>query len=127
MTVPQKHKYLTRIACGEYMATFDDDDIYGADYLRFMYSELIDRNVSLVKLGAWPHFMGRWEVVAAGIERGKPTGRVLAGSMWLLNVTNSPATMGYGFTYFFTRQAAHAQVCFLLPGTVKRRRRRRSS
>ena len=80
----------------------DDDDYYSPDYLKFMLHELISRNVSLVKLGAWPQFMGRWE----GNSSAK--GAELSGSMWYLNVTNSKARMGYGFSYFFSRAAGRA-------------------
>jgi len=102
LTVPQKHGALTQAACGEYMATFDDDDYYSPDYLSFMYAELVERNVSLVKLGAWPQFIGGWEN-----DFGR---KVLSGSMWQLNVTGSPASLGYGFSYFFSRAAARATV-----------------
>lgn len=102
LTVPQKHGALTQAACGEYMATFDDDDYYSPDYLSFMYAELVERNVSLVKLGAWPQFIGGWEN-----DFGR---KVLSGSMWQLNVTGSPTSLGYGFSYFFSRAAARATV-----------------
>lgn len=91
------------------MAIFDDDDYYSPDYLNFMLHELKSRNVSLVKLGAWPQFMGRWE----GNSSAK--GAELSGSMWYLNVTNSKAKMGYGFSYFFSRAAARAQVHIAKP------------
>lgn len=110
LTVPQKHEALTRAACGEYMATFDDDDYYSPDYLHFMYAELVARNVSLVKLGAWPQLMGRWQTVAGS--------KVLQGSMWQLNVTGSPASLGYGFSYFFSRAAARATVHIWRDGRV---------
>lgn len=94
---------MTRLACGDFMAIFDDDDYYGPDYLRFMLGELIERNVSVIKLGSWPQFVGRWE------------GAELTGSLWQLDVSKTAARMGYGFTYFFSRAAGLAPVRILEP------------
>ena len=94
---------MTRVACGDFMAIFDDDDYYGPDYLRFMLGELIERNVSLIKLGSWPQFVGRWE------------GAELTGNLWQLDISKTEARMGYGFTYFFSRAAGLAPARILEP------------
>jgi hypothetical protein len=101
--VGRKHTEMAKVACGEFMAIFDDDDYYGPDYLGFMLGELVERNVSLIKLGSWAQFMGHWE------------GAELSGSMWHFDVSKTKAGMGYGFTYFFTRAAGQAPVTIPRP------------
>ena len=99
-----KHRAMLKLACGEYMAVFDDDDHYSAEYLGFMLRELRASNVSLVKLGAWAAFQGHWEV------DGVTNKWVLEGKFLQINVSTSFAALGYGFTYFFSRDAAEAKI-----------------
>jgi len=99
-----KHLAMLKLACGEYMAVFDDDDYYSAEYLGFMLRELRASNVSLVKLGAWAAFQGHWEV------DGVTNKWVLEGKFLQINVSTSFAALGYGFTYFFSRDAAEAKI-----------------
>jgi hypothetical protein len=95
---------MLKLACGEYMAVFDDDDYYSAEYLGFMLRELRARNVSLVKLGAWAAFQGHWEM------DGVTNKSVIEGTFQQINVSTSFAALGYGFTYVFSRDAAKAKI-----------------
>ena len=99
-----KHRAMLKLACGEYMAVFDDDDYYSAEYLGFMLRQLRASNVSLVKLGAWAAFQGHWEVDDVTKKS------VLEGKFQQINVSTSFAALGYGFTYFFSRDAAEAKI-----------------
>lgn len=102
MGIGTKHERMMRLARGQYMAVFDDDDYYSPEYLSFMLSALRRRDVSLVKLGSWPIFDARWQ--GAGSER------KLLGSFWHFNVTGSDVELGFGFSYFFSRRCAAADV-----------------
>ena len=57
---------MLQVACGEFVAIFDDDDYYSSSYLEFMHRQLVDRDVALVKLGAWPLFVAKWERDTSG-------------------------------------------------------------
>ena len=107
MGISDKHVRMMRLARGDFMAVFDDDDYYGAEYIEFMLTNLRQRNVSLVKLGHWPSFFARWHL------QGTPPKRVLSGNFFLFDVASSDRwdqQYGYAFSYVFSRQAAEANA-----------------
>ena len=73
-----------------------------------MQRELRARNVSLVKLGAWAAFKGQWK--KDDVSHDGTNKQVLEGEFQYINVSTSYASLGYGFTYFFSRDAAEAKI-----------------
>jgi hypothetical protein len=91
---------------GEYMAvlTRTTTNYYSAEHLGLMLRELWASNVNVVKLGAWAAFQEHWEVDHVTNKS------MLEGKFQQINVSNSFAALGYGFTYLFSRDAADAKI-----------------
>ncbi|CAE8706137.1 unnamed protein product [Polarella glacialis] len=90
------------LASGEFIANFDDDDLYAPSYLATMVGELEARSALAVTLSSWFVFdvtrltWGFCDAIAGGIAQGKDE-KSLDVRAW---------AYGYGFSYVNRRQAS---------------------
>mmetsp|Transcript_14923 Transcript_14923/g.46734 ORF Transcript_14923/g.46734 Transcript_14923/m.46734 type:complete len:1137 (-) Transcript_14923:126-3536(-) len=90
------------LAKGEFIASFDDDDLYAPDYLSTMVSAMEERKGLAIKLSSWYIFRtancnwGFCDPIAWGLSRG----------MDLTDTLVNKFTYGYGFSYVYRRQLA---------------------
>lgn len=116
-TLGLKRNLAARLASGKVIAHFDDDDLYSADYLEFMVSELRDRArktnrgrdlqgaaldevPAIVTLKEWHLF----DFASRQFRHLDP-----ATDPDVLESWRSPMMFGYGFSYVYTRAAWELQ------------------
>jgi len=97
-----KRNIATHVATGEFLASFDDDDLYAPLYLRSMIPFLEDGRKQAVTLSSWfiyDQATGKWgfcDPIAWGLAKG----------MDLSYRQVKEKAYGYGFSYIFRRKAA---------------------
>jgi glycosyltransferase involved in cell wall biosynthesis len=103
-----KIEELIKMAQGEFVARFDDDDYYGPRYLETMIDYMIREGADFVKLDGWFTYMEvdghffYWHAKQAS----NPTFRLIPGSPLEYWGARSPVEedyMGYGFSQVFRR------------------------
>mmetsp|Transcript_23027 Transcript_23027/g.71436 ORF Transcript_23027/g.71436 Transcript_23027/m.71436 type:complete len:446 (-) Transcript_23027:267-1604(-) len=105
LSIGIKRNMGTHLSSGDWIASFDDDDLYAPSYLSTMLEEMVRQEASAITLGAWYIFEERSGMFGYVDCRGMHGTTVdLQGKMrpadrdgWLY---------GYGFSYVFSQDAA---------------------
>jgi len=100
LSIGAKRNIAQYIASGDYIANFDDDDIYGPTYLSTMIKAMYEHNVAFVTLSSWYFFdikSGRFGFFDAEewAKVKKMAKKDIDGWLW-----------GYGFSYLHKLQPA---------------------
>jgi len=96
LTIGMKRNMCTYLASGEFVANFDDDDIYAPRYLETMVESMVSQRGDAITLGSWFVFdnaNGR----CGHVDARKGTDGNSTKDQWLY---------GWGFSYVFSRRVA---------------------
>ena len=112
MTIGAKRNLLIRMASGDFIAQFDDDDYYAPNYLEVMLANLQQQEVDFITLSRWFAYaieddcFAYWETDRFGqfiYEVGVDGVRQVAHHMTTPNFIFG-TLWGFGFSYFFKRE-----------------------
>lgn len=102
--VGMKRNMTLHLASGEFIANFDDDDIYAPTYIQKMVTELKDRNAEAIKLSTWyNHF-----VQSGTVGYTDPLREWEVPVEELSTSDIDEVIYGYGFSYVYRRRSALA-------------------
>lgn len=112
MTIGAKRNLLIRMASGDFIAQFDDDDYYAPNYLEAMMFHLQQQNVDFITLSRWFAYSVEHDCFAywATDYFGQFIYQVgLEGVIQVLHEHTSPnfiegTLWGFGFSYFFKKE-----------------------
>jgi len=105
-SVGLKRNMTMHLASGNYVANFDDDDIYAATYLSKMVGEMQARSLSALTLSTWYNYIVPRRVCAYS----DPVGENSDADSWTTEDADEleEVLYGYGFSYVHLRKAGLA-------------------